>query len=50
MTGKASNSGQWFVRAFETNYNLDKRIPADGSLSIGQLTAKLVEELGESVF
>ena len=36
----------WYVRVKETNYQRDQVIPVQGKMSIGELTLKVVEEIG----
>lgn len=36
-----------FITVIETNYNLEKRMPVEGIMSIGQLTFGVVEEIGK---
>ena len=40
-------AGARFITVRETNYNLEKRVPVEGMLSVGQLTHRVVEEIGE---
>ena len=36
----------WFVNLKETNYNLERKLPVQGKMSIGELTLKTVESIG----
>lgn len=37
----------WYINVFETNLNLEKRVPVEGQLGVGQLIARVVDELGK---
>ena len=37
----------WYVQVKETNYQRDQTVPVQGKMSIGELTLKVVEEIGK---
>ena len=40
-------AGARYITVFETNYNLTKTVPVEGALGIGELTHRVVEEIGK---
>ncbi len=37
-----------FITVWESNYNLTRKLPVVGTLSVGQLTLRFVEEIGRN--
>ena len=48
-TQQQPSGGGWYITVWESNYDLEKRVPVDGALGVGLLTVKVVEMIGESV-
>ena len=42
------NAGSYTIRLLETNYNIQKEIVVDGEMSVGQVTLRLVDEIGKN--
>ena len=45
-----SETFRFFRRLLETNYGFERSIAVEGDLSIGQVTLRLVEEIGTTIF